>query len=837
MLQTQKTQSQFNGEPAAPEMLSAAESLQYILSFVRQQFHVIVFVTLLTSALGVIYLITAQPSFTAHAQLLIDAHKPQIFRQQAILADTPIDTAEVESQIEVLKSENVESAVIKNLHLTEDPEFVGSGGGLLGTLFGFISSPFRSNRATSEFELARRALSEFHERLSITRVGFSYVINISFQSHNPDHAAEIANAVADAYIVDQMNSKYQSTRRASVWLQDRIKELRDQVSAAERAVVEFKQKNNIVSTGGDKQNLSQQQVTELSSQLVVARASTAEAKARLDRINSVLNAVLPNASFGETVADTLKSDVVSKLRTQYLELAAREADFSAKYGHDHLAVVNLRNQMREIRNNIFAELKRLGETYKSDYEIAKQRQEGVQNELAQAVSQSQNTDTASISLRELESTAQTYKSLYDNFLQRYMEAVQQQSFPITESRVISPASRPLIKSHPKTELVLAIAGIGGILLGFGIGLLRELTDRVFRTSNQVETLLQKNCIALVPLFVEKDHIPDGAKANVGPNNLQTTNRDQEKSRSIGKSLFSHLAEAARSFSLVSDLHGTIKSTKLKVTSFTASLSDEGKPTSSLSTNSEMASQLAGPRTLVCDNIAIKTLIDAPFSRFAEAIRSIKLSVDVDLAIKTNRAIGITSSLPNEGKSTISVALAHLMSQTGRKTILVDCDLRNPTLSHALAPGAQAGLLELITEKATLEEIIWKDPSTKMAFLPVVTRSRLAHSNEILSSIQMKKLFDQLRESYDYVIADFSPIAPIVDVRSTMGLVGSFIFVIEWGHTKIDIVEHALDHAQGVYENLLGVVLNKVDINLFGRYVGNRESYYYNKQYERYGYTE
>src|ERR1019366_7941499 len=133
------------------------------------------------------------------------------------------------------------------------------------------------------------------------------------------------------------------------------------------------------STGSaDKPLLSQQQVAELSSQLVIARAHTAEARARLDRIDLVLKADLPNASFGATVTDTLKSDVVSKLRSQYLELAAREADWSAKYGHDHIAVVNLRNQMREIRNSIFQELKRLGETYKSIYKIATHPEKGVQ---------------------------------------------------------------------------------------------------------------------------------------------------------------------------------------------------------------------------------------------------------------------------------------------------------------------------------------------------------------------------------------------------------------------------------------------------------------------------
>ena len=127
--------------------------------------------------------------------------------------------------------------------------------------------------------------------------------------------------------------------------------------------------------------LNQQQVTELSSQLTIARANTAEAQARLDRINSITKSdlsdrSLPDASFGATVTDTLKNEIVTKLWGQYLDLAALEANWSAKYGANHFAVVNLRNRMREIRTSIFQELKRLGETFKSDYEIAKQRELG-----------------------------------------------------------------------------------------------------------------------------------------------------------------------------------------------------------------------------------------------------------------------------------------------------------------------------------------------------------------------------------------------------------------------------------------------------------------------------
>jgi succinoglycan biosynthesis transport protein ExoP len=503
MLQTTKDQPAVQHEQAIalPE-----ETLELFVSFIRRQFPVIVFVTLLGMALGVVYLITTPPSYTAQAALIIDSRKVNLFQQQSVLGDIPIDTASVESQVEVLKSENVALSVIKDLHLAQDPEFIAPSGGLIGTVIGFISNPFESSEPASEFALARKAMRVFQDHLSVKRVGLSYVIDIAFRSLQPERAAQITNAVADAYIVDQLEAKYQATKRASVWLQARIRELRDQASAAERAVVEFKTKNNIVTTGGPEPHgrlMGEQQVAELSSQIVIARAQSAEARARLDRIETVLRADSPEATVNSTVADSLKNEVITKLRTQYLDIANKEAIWSARYGANHLAAVNLRNQMDEIRKSILNELQRIAESYKSDYQIAKQREEGIHKELSDAISRSQETDQAQVTLHELESNSQTYRSLYDNFLQHYMESVQQQSFPITDARVISPASRPLQKSNPKTLIVLAVSGLGAMILGFGIGMLRDLSDRVFRASEQVERLLQTGCIALVPLL-ERD---------------------------------------------------------------------------------------------------------------------------------------------------------------------------------------------------------------------------------------------------------------------------------------------------------------------------------------------
>ena len=172
-------------------------------------------------------------------------------------------------------------------------------------------------------------------------------------------------------------------------------------------------------------------------------------------------------------------------------------------------------------------------------------------------------------------------------------------------------------------------------------------------------------------------------------------------------------------------------------------------------------------------------------------------------------------MPNEGKSSTAAAVARLVAQTGARTLLVDCDLRNPTLSRLLSPGAASGLLEVMKGVSTFEEAIWMDAASGMKFLPAAMKARLAHSSEILASVQTRKFLDSLRSSYDYIFVDFSPLMPIVDVRMSTNLVDSYVFVVAWGETKIDFVKQALHSARGVYERLLGVVLQQ------GQSHGNR----------------
>jgi len=735
------------------------EAVNFALGFLRRQYWIIIFAAVLALATSAIYLRITPPVYTAEVKVLFGNPKAQFVQQQSVLAaDAPVDSPQLESQIQILKSKAIATLVINQLRLADDPEFMEPGRSWRSIIKEWFGGPHRARPVDPMDWL----VDNFDKRLTAIRLGFSTVIEISFSAGSAERSAEIANAIANAYVTDQLNAKLDANRTATAWLQDRLKELGQQALTAERAVNAFKSQNNIVAAGG--RLMDDERVAELNSRLVAVRAQTSEALARLNRFETILASnSADSASIGSLDAsgsDALSNPIINNLRQQYLENARREIEYSGRLGSDHLAVVNLRTQMRGIRASILDEVRRLAETSRSDFEVAKQRQQEIEKQLALAVSQSRTTNSAELTMRELETSAKGYRSLYESFLQRYMGSVQQESFPIPQARVISPAAPPQ-KSKPTAGLILAMGLFGGIALGAALGFLREIMDRVFRTSAQIEATLQVPCLSLVPLL-----------------------------RNIAK----------------------------KIRQPRAAVHVDKEP----------------ERTLSADSGMYRAAAVMPLSRFAESIRSIKLAIDLNPMNTSNRIIGVTSALPNEGKSTITAALAQIIAHAGKRVIMVDCDLRNPSLSTNLAPNACAGIVDVLSGARSLEETIWRDPKTNLTFLPSAKKTPVFHTSEILSSEQTGKLFDKLRASYDYVIVDLPPLAPIVDVRATTPLIDCFILVVEWGRTRTDVVQHALHTAPNVYEALIGTVLNKTDMRAMKRYDNYLNDYYNNKHYTSYG---
>ena len=369
---------------------SAQLDIGQLVAAVRRQARVITYAVLTAVSLGLIYLLTAVPLYTAAVDILIDSRRSQD-QLSGTIAELTLDTSAVDSQVEVIKSDNVALLVVKALALDADPEFAGSSGSLLGSVFHFFRTiiDVRSWFTSSEIlerEARKKALesavSKLRGSMSVKRVGKTYVLSITYTSPDRHKAQLIANAYADAYFSDQLDSRYIIAKRAAGWLNDRIAELKENALRTDLAVQRFKAEKGILYLPGpsfligthsaQSANLVEdQQLSELTSQISQAHNETARMEARLEQINAMIKSGRTDGA----VTESLGNPVITDLRQKYLRAEKLMADFKAKVGADHYQVGSLHNEMNQYQRLIFGELKRIAKTYASDLEVAHAREE------------------------------------------------------------------------------------------------------------------------------------------------------------------------------------------------------------------------------------------------------------------------------------------------------------------------------------------------------------------------------------------------------------------------------------------------------------------------------
>ena len=731
-----------------------------VLQFLKRRKYLIILMTVLGFVLGNVYLMFATPIYMASTRLLIDTRHQDNTSPQGE-GSFFLDTSAIDSQIELIKSRAILVKVVDNLKLHDVPDFNGSAKTpwqlFKDDIWGFLGYKPAPAPVYSEEQRKRIATAILGGGAGASRVGRSYIIQISFRSTSREWAAKVANGMGEAYIEDQLDAKYTSTRRATVWMQERINELRNQANLAEREVLRYRTDNNIIDVGQGG-TLANQQLSDAAQQMMKARAETAETKVRLDRVTELMNSTRNGRMPEATVTEINSNPIIARLRSSFVDIQKRENDISSRFGRDHIQALALRNEMRGLQESMINELRRVVETVRSDYEIAVARENGIKTAFEDFVKLSSVTGEAKIPLRELETSAQSYRGLYDSFLSQQAQANQRISFPKTEARVISPASTPWSPTEPNANRIALMALLGGAMLGVAAAFAREQLDRVFRTPQHVERILNIECLGVLP------SVAGGA--------------DSDK----------------------------------------AVLAEE----------ESQAGQLSRRKLM-------RHVMEQPFSRFSETLRAVKVTLDLSGLARKSHVIGFVSGMPNEGKTTVACNFATLISASGQSAILVDLDLRNPSLTRRLAPDAKIGLIEVIRGEAELSDALIFDTTTKLYFLPAVMNSARTNTSEIVGSPQMEALISALRSRMQYVVLDLPPLAPVVDARAAVNLVDNFLLVIEWGKSRFDVLREALKSAPEVQDKLLGAVLNKTNMKALQRYDSHRDGYYENKYYKRYGY--
>lgn len=571
-------------EPADDE--GAQFDLSRLVSAVKRERRLLAIWVACLLGLGIAYILTATPMFKAQADIFIDTETSHKLEKSDLNSvDTPAitDTSLVDSQVEVLTSDGLARDVVRTLGLENDPEFVGPKPGLIGWIsrqVGAVMALFSSSGGGVDDPLAG-AVDTFSRNLVVKRTGLTYVITITYWSESPTKAALIANTVADTFLRQLLQAKYDAAKQTGAWLEERMEDLRKHANDAANAVETFKAQNNIIDTNHGLMN--EQQLGEMNSQLAIASAAVAEASGRLEKARDILKDPLSN----HTTSEALNNSVFSRLRAQYLDLESRAGELTARYGADHSAVVNIRTQMAEIKKSATEQLKQILSADENDYLVARSREDSLRRSIGELVTRNDKTGMAQVRLKELQNTADTLQTIYTTSLQKYQELIQRSSFPVSDARITSPAVPPLKKSSPKTMLALAACLVLGGFLGVGHILARELTADTFLVADEVQNQTGLPCLGLLPAVV-------GAGKDQQPSPSQVDNQ-------FGLFPHSRFAETLRTVKVALDAAPI--ASRCKVVAVTSAVPGEGK--TAVAVNLARLLAASGARTI---------LIDADFTR-------------------------------------------------------------------------------------------------------------------------------------------------------------------------------------------------------------------------------
>jgi polysaccharide biosynthesis transport protein len=479
----------------------------------RRRWRVIAGSLLMCLAVAAFLLFILPARYTATTQILLDPHKTNVLQNQAVMQGVPLDASAVESEVSLIQSFNIGRRVVEKLALDKDTEFVSRGGGLVSRLLGMVgfdSKPVEvTTDATTTAEMAL-AIAALKSNMTVRRVGITLVIEVGVTSKDRMKAAKIANAVTDAYLIDQLEARYDAAKRASGWLSDRLGGLRDTLQASERKVAEYRAEFGLVDTGAAGGGIDKQQVAEINGQIALARAAAAEKQAKYEQTQRLLK----GGSNMQSVAEVLQSSVVSNLRTQEAEVARKEADLATRYGDRHPLVVNVRAELTDVRRAISSEVQRIVSNVKNEYEVAQKREQSLQDSLQKLTGVATSGDETRIKLRELEREAETNRTLYQSFLSRFKETREQTTLETSESRVITPASIPTIPSFPRQSVVLGLASFLGLMFGVGGVLLLEYIENGFMTVEQTEATLGYPVLAILPNIEKSEYDPEGTGVTI-----------------------------------------------------------------------------------------------------------------------------------------------------------------------------------------------------------------------------------------------------------------------------------------------------------------------------------
>jgi succinoglycan biosynthesis transport protein ExoP len=418
----------------------------------------------------------------------------------------PLDAAQIETEVQRIRSRGLARRVIASLELLENPEFNADLQPSSGFSFSDIKAAVREALSFSSLSSASgagpaaterggvsaevKAVERFLDRLDVHIIGTSNAIKVAFESLDPVMAARIVNAVASEYVVAQLNAKFDSTRRAAAWLEGRVSRLRDEVKEADGTAEAFRKEAGLLE--GQNAPLSSEVISELNAQLTLAEVELAQATSRLSEMERLY------AQGRNALGRVIESELWQKLNQEEAQLAAQAAQLAQEYGERHPAMIAVQSALTDLRTKISVEIERVFERASNDVAVGKARVAALKARLAEQTKDVAQQNAASVKYRTLRQEADVRRTLLDTYLARFNETATKDSYLEPDATILSEADVPLDPAYPKRTLLIFLGLVFSGTIGLAVAIVLELFDSGFQSMDQVERLMGVTPLGLIP---------------------------------------------------------------------------------------------------------------------------------------------------------------------------------------------------------------------------------------------------------------------------------------------------------------------------------------------------
>ena len=678
--------------------------------------------------------------YASTVSILLDPRRPGGLGDDGQFANLSVDNTKIGTVVSVIQSTSLLSRVVQSENLADDPDFSGPTPSLLERACTLLLEwqPFPLCERPAPEPDAReareaRALYRLSWAVTTARVNFTYVIDVQVTAPKAADAQRLATAVAQAYLDDQFETRQGAALRDTTWLAAQLAEMRTELIHSEENVEAIRRQYGLTeTTQGPNSTTDRQVITELTAQLVTAESEVAAQQAKYEQVQRI------RGGHGdlETLPVVAASLTIQQLRAAQNDLARKIADLSARYTANYPGLIDAERDRKALDARINAEVSRIVDGVRNDYETAVARRDELTKMLGRQVDTSQGdiSSEGRIKLREAQRIVDANQAFYDAQVRRLREAELLKTRQDVEARILSPAELPNAPKFPKRSVFLALGAALGLMAGLGVASWLLWLENRFVTTAWTEETLSLPVLGLLPIVRRR----------------------------------------------------------------------------------EMAS--VGQRLGIQEYLRLR-----PLSLFAESLRSLRAGLRNTTPVSP-RVIHVTSSVPGEGKSTVAAALATSAAIAGLRTVLVDLDIRNSSVTNLFNLQPAKGVVDVLQGNSMISTALQTFDQLPLTVMGVGLSSRL--KPDMIGSPQFGAMIQKLASDFDLVILDSPPVLAVSDAVLISNVADATVFVVQWHTTPKDIVKQGVKVLRSSGATLAGVVFNRVNLAKTRRYEGSGYGAYY-----------